>query len=270
MPRSTRLHRGQPAGFTLIELLLALVMFAMIAGVIFASFAAVMEGVEKGRQSADFYRIGRSALQRMTQEISAAMWYQDDPRTGLRGEKDKTATQRRDRITFVAIPYRRYTAKVPEDELCSISYYVAEDTQGRSALFRSEDCTLDEDERQEGGTVLALTDLVVGLEITYYDAASEYDSWPPDSIGENAPLPCQVHVALTLRDDREYERIFFTAVPLLMCNTREDRASLPQAEEGGTPAGRQGGTPQGGQGGTPRGGQSGTPQRGQGTRPKTP
>jgi type II secretion system protein J len=261
MPRSTRPHRGQPAGFTLIELLLALVMFAIIAGVIFASFAAVMEGVEKGRQSADFYRIGRSALQRMTQEISAAVWYQDDPRTGLLGEKDNTATQRRDRITFVAIPYRRYTAKVPEDELCSISYYVAEDTQGRPGLFRTEDCTLDDDERQEGGTILELTDLVVGLEITYYDAVSEYDSWPPDSSSENA-LPCQVRVALTLRDDRKYERMFFTAVPLLMCNTREDRA--------GTPQGGQGGTPQGGQGGTPQGGQGGTPQGGQGARPRLP
>jgi type II secretion system protein J len=260
MPRSKHPNRCQPAGFTLIEILLALVMFAMIAGVIFASFAAVMDGVEKGRQSADFYRIGRSALQRMTQEISAAVWYPDDPSTELRGEKDKTATRRRDRITFVTIPYRRYTAKVPEDELCSISYYVAEDTHGRPTLFRTEDCTLD-DERQEGGTVLGLTDLVVGLEITYYDAVSEYDSWPPDSSVESA-LPCQVRVALTLRDDREYERMFFTAVPLLMCNTREDKA--------GTSPGGQSGTLQGGQSGTPQGGQKSTPQGGQGTRPQQP
>jgi type II secretion system protein J len=243
MPRSKHPNRCQPAGFTLIEILLALIMFAIIAGVIFASFAAVMDGVEKGRQSADFYRIGRTALQRMTQEISAAVWYPDDPRTGLQGEKDQTATRRRDRITFVAIPYRRYTAKVPEDELCSISYYVAEDTRGRPALFRTEDCTLDAAEQQEDGTVLGLTDLVVGLEITYYDAVSEYDSWPSESSGEHA-LPCQVRVALTLRDDRAYERVFFTTVPLLMRGTCENQEITPQGGPGGTPQGGPGARPQ--------------------------
>src|SRR5216683_6699658 len=61
------------AGFTLVELLLALFLFALIAGVIFAAFAAVASGVEKGRQSMDLYRVGRTALLRMAQEIGAAM-----------------------------------------------------------------------------------------------------------------------------------------------------------------------------------------------------
>src|SRR5438132_13971830 len=61
------------AGFTLVELLLALFLFALIAGVIFAAFAAVASGVDKGRQSMELYRVGRTALLRMAQEIGAAM-----------------------------------------------------------------------------------------------------------------------------------------------------------------------------------------------------
>src|SRR3989440_4496483 len=61
------------AGFTLVELLLALFLFALIAGVIFAAFAAVTSGVEKGRQSIELYRVGRVALLRMAQEVGAAM-----------------------------------------------------------------------------------------------------------------------------------------------------------------------------------------------------
>src|ERR671931_456171 len=61
------------AGFTLIELLLALFLFALIAGVIFATFAAVASGVEKGRQSIELYHVGRVALLRMAQEVGAAM-----------------------------------------------------------------------------------------------------------------------------------------------------------------------------------------------------
>jgi len=60
-------------GFTLVELLLALFLFALIAGVIFATFAAVASGVEKGRQSIELYRVGWVALLRMAQEVGAAM-----------------------------------------------------------------------------------------------------------------------------------------------------------------------------------------------------
>jgi len=61
------------AGFTLVELLLALFLFALIAGVIFAAFAAVASGVEKGRQSLELYRVGRGALWQMAQEIAAQL-----------------------------------------------------------------------------------------------------------------------------------------------------------------------------------------------------
>src|ERR1043166_2352907 len=75
-------------GFTLVELLLALFLFALIASVIFAAFAAVASGVERGRQSMEIYRVGRAALLRMAQEISATM---PPPvvgsDTGLRGQK---------------------------------------------------------------------------------------------------------------------------------------------------------------------------------------
>src|SRR6266566_9459230 len=64
--------RGE-VGFTLVELLLALFLFALIASVIFAAFAAVASGVERGRQSIELYRVGRVALLHMAQEISAAM-----------------------------------------------------------------------------------------------------------------------------------------------------------------------------------------------------
>src|SRR5262250_3603565 len=67
-----RVPQGE-AGFTLVELLLALFLFALIAGVIFAAFAAVASGVEKGRQSMELYRVGRAALLHMAQEISATV-----------------------------------------------------------------------------------------------------------------------------------------------------------------------------------------------------
>src|SRR5712691_10687513 len=83
-PGQSSRARGE-AGFTLVELLLALFLFALIASVIFAAFAAVASGVERGRQSIELYRVGRAALLRMAQEISATMPVGSD--TGLRGQK---------------------------------------------------------------------------------------------------------------------------------------------------------------------------------------
>jgi hypothetical protein len=194
-------------------------MFATIAGVIFASFAAVADGVDKGRQSADVYRVGRGAVLRITQEVGAAIWFADDPRTTLVGKDGEDNGQPRDRLMFVTVPYRRFAEEAPEGELCDVSYFVAANAQGKTALFRTQDCTLDE-ERDGGGTTLELTDLAVGLDITYYDAEGEHASWPPGG-GEEGPLPCRVRVALTLRDAQQYERVFITTVSLLMRGTCE-------------------------------------------------
>ncbi len=220
MPRNKPSFLHTPSGFTLIEVLLALVMFATIAGVIFATFSAVADGVDKGRQSADVYRVGRGAMQHITQEVSGAIWFQGDPNTALLNEDGESDGHPSDRLTFVTIPYRRFSEQRPAGELCDVSYFLDENAQGKIALFRTEDCTLD-DEREEGGTKLELTDLAVGLDITAFDAEGEHDSWPPGNDNES-PLPCHVRVALTLRDAQQYERVFITTVPLLMRGTCKD------------------------------------------------
>src|SRR5512145_2036839 len=130
------------AGFTLVELLLALFLFALIAGVVFAAFAAVASGVEKGRQHIELYRVGRVALLRMAQEIGAAI---PSPSPGsdtaLLGKTHADGEAGHDRIDFLTVPYRRYSARVPSYELCRVAYYVADNVQGKTALFREEDCS---------------------------------------------------------------------------------------------------------------------------------
>lgn len=217
----SRVSRGE-AGFTLVELLLALFLFALIASVIFAAFAAVASGVERGRQSMELYRVGRAALLRMAQEISAAMPPTVGSNTGLHGQKESGGKGlAHDRIDFLTIPYRRYSDKMPGYEICIVAYYVAENPQGQTALFRDEDCSGEEDERRERAARLELTDLAVGLEITYYDARKDYEEWPLSGYDQQ-PLPCRVRLALMLRDVQQHERTFITTVALPMRGSCED------------------------------------------------
>ena len=234
-----RTRQGE-VGFTLVELLLALFLFALIAGVIFAAFAAVASGVEKGRQSIELYRVGRVALLRMTQEVGAAMPPPEGSEARFQGKKNADGGTGHDRIDFLTIPYRRYSDKVPSYELCHVAYYVAENAQGKTALFREEDCSGEEDERRERAvraTGLELTDLAVGLEITYYDAEKDYEEWPPNRDDQSLLLPCRVRLALTLRDAQQYARAFITTVALPMRGACEDaRTRRTQTQTSGLPA----------------------------------
>ena len=239
------------AGFTLVELLLALFLFALIAGVLFAAFAAVASGVEKGRQSLELYRVGRGALWQMAQEIAAALPppagldMTIESNLGFQGKKNGGGSGLgQDRIEFLTIPYRRYSDKASAYDLCRVAYYMADtpqstpalgggsdtpqgtpalwggsDTpQGTTALWREEDCSNPggaTDERREHAIRVALTDLAAGLDMTYYDGEQAYEEWPPTGNASN-PLPCRVRLALTLRDTQQHERVFITTVALPM------------------------------------------------------
>lgn len=240
MQRSKSSFLRDQTGFTLIEVLLALLIFGIISATIFATFAAVAKGVERGRGSADFYHVGRAAMQRMVQEIGAAFQLQAQVgdevgesgsvpsyiQEPLKGEEELAEDGTpRDRVTFLTIPYKRFLEEKPRNELCHVCYYVADNTQGVPALFRYEDCTLeDEEDARCSGEYdpLELTDAVFGLDLTYYDAEEEYSTWPPDDTSDL--LPCRVRIKLMLqRESQGVHALETTVVPLMrgICDTEE-------------------------------------------------
>jgi type II secretory pathway pseudopilin PulG len=240
----------EDAGFTLVELLLALLMFALIAGAIFASFAAIMDGVDKGRQSGEVYRVARGAMQRLIQELGASFQLQvqcldDSPNyicEPLKGENDAIDGRPRDRLMFLTLPYRYFSEAIPGSEVCNVCYYIAENTLREPALFRYEDCMLSkkETERCSGKQEpLELTNLIVGLDVTYFDDEAEaYDTWP--SRDTPGTLPCRVHVALILRRPQGDEQVFTTTImlPMGQCEgqTQHEETSVgPRSPGPGSP-----------------------------------
>lgn len=218
-----RTRRRKSAGFTLVELLLALFLFALVAGVVFAAFAAVGNGVEKGQQSTEVYRIGRTVLQHMAQEIGAALPpaapTEEASLRGIKGASD--GGRGRDCIRFTVIPARRFMDQLPGGDLCEVAYYVAPNSEGSPALWRDEVCTFDrelpqgcplETNAQEAVRHLELTAAVTGLTITYYDANGASEEWPSER--HSTALPCQVYIVLTVQDARRYERNFSTMIRL--------------------------------------------------------
>ncbi|MDH3598914.1 MAG: prepilin-type N-terminal cleavage/methylation domain-containing protein [Candidatus Tectomicrobia bacterium] len=243
---NNRASWGEQRGFTLIELLLALFMFSIIAATIFAAFSAISHGVEKGRQRTELSHIGRTAMQRLTRELTSAYLLQnsqcleDKPSyfcKPLEGENDEADGVDRDRIMFLTIPVQRFPETVPRGEVCDVCYYIAKNDQGDAALFRSADCTLSaekDDERCNEKNGLELTDAVIGLDVAFFGPEEEKpaETWPPDDAddGDETSLPCRVRVALTLRDAPRGES-YMTTVSLPMrgpCEAAEESVEIPQ------------------------------------------
>ena len=220
-------------GFTLIEVLLALMMFGIIAAAVFASFAAISSGVDKGRDSSEAYQIGRGALQRLAQDVAAAYRFHSTNCTAdsssyvcepLKGEDGSLDGLPQDRLMLLTIASRLSPTQTSTKRICNVCYYIGKNTQGRGALFRYEECTLDENATDRcSGTQepLELTDAVVGLNLTYYDddESEEYEIWPPDDA--DGSLPCRVHIELILRRASQTEQ-FATMVWLPMGDTCAD------------------------------------------------
>jgi len=248
-------------GFTLIELLLALLMFGIIASAIFAAFSAISNGVEKGRQRTELSYIGRTVMQRLTQELTSAYHLRTnmaslqssrnsrdiDCRTGkpayvckpLTGENSEADGMDRDRIMFLTIPIQHFPETLPRGELCDVCYYIAKNDQGDAALYRSVDCTLSaekDDDRCSEANGIELTDAVIGLDVVFFgpeETEEPSETWPPEDAEEDdeSSLPCRVRVALTLREAPRGES-YMTTVSLPMrglCEPATDSVSITQA-----------------------------------------
>jgi prepilin-type N-terminal cleavage/methylation domain-containing protein len=227
------------AGFTLVELILALLIFSILSASIFAAFAAISKGVERGRGNADFYHVGRAAMRQIDQELQAAFQFSvpvSVPERGgtipsyvrepFKGEDATADSLPRDRVIFLTIPLQRFPENAARNELCQVCYYVANNAQGVPALFRYEDCTLandaadDEDRCSGKQEPLELTDAIVGLDVTYYgQEGEEYAEWPPQDPED--PLPCQARVTLFLQAGEQPVRSLTTTVVPQMRGTCE-------------------------------------------------
>jgi hypothetical protein len=228
-------------------------MFGIIVAAIFAAFSAISNGVEQGRQRTEMSHIGRTAMQRLTQELTSAYRLQnsqcleDKPSyfcKPLEGENDEADGVDRDRIMFLTIPVQRFPETLPRGEVCDVCYYIAKNEQGDAALFRSVDCLLSAEE-QDGERCnekkgLELTDAVIGLNVAFFGPEEEEpaETWPPDDAddGNESSLPCRVRVALTLRDAPRGES-YMTTVSLPMrgpCEAAEDSVESPRVSGPGT------------------------------------
>ncbi len=213
-----RRHRCT-AGFTLAEILIAVAILAIVSSLVYGSFARTFEARDFVGQVQERYHNVRSALERMSREISMAFIYEcrelDTP-TGERRMWTVFKVEREgkvDRMTFSSFSHLRLVRDVNESDQNIISYYGEDDPDepALTNLIRREKVRFD-GEPEEGGVPMVLCHDVDSLHFELWDETKEewVEEWDCTQVERQNQIPKLVRITLTITNEHGEEMPFST------------------------------------------------------------
>lgn len=202
--------KARAKGFTLIEAMVAIVIFSIVATIVFGGFSQTMRNRAQVESHSDRSHVIRVAMERMVRELSAAyVSIHVNPnaqlqtvRTTFHGRREGRGS----RIDFTSFSHRRLYRDAHESDQNELSFFVHdfrdEDGENHTSLVRREQNRVDDDP-ERGGPVSVMIEDVEEFELTYLDPISLQwrDSW--DTAGTEANrLPVQVKIRLVVPGTR--------------------------------------------------------------------
>ncbi len=198
--------RRTRGGFTLLEVIVAIAILSLIAVMVYSSFFSMARSKRNLQEVASRYQQGRSALDRMSRELSAAFVSAHRPFTQVQPVRETafigSDERPTDRIDFTSFSYRRLKRDAHESDQAEIGYFGSTDPENRDKvdLVRRVSKYIDDDPTR-GGIIQVLAEDVASLEISYLDPLTgEWtDSWDSTQpAGQLGRLPSQVWITLEL------------------------------------------------------------------------
>ncbi|MEO8874151.1 MAG: type II secretion system protein GspJ [Polyangiaceae bacterium] len=194
------------SGFTLLEIVVSMSILAMIALLIYGAFTSMSRGKKGEEIKSERARVGRTAILRMTREISSAFISMHTPSNPALIIRLTTFTsvnsQPFDRLDFTSFAHRRISADTPESDQAEIGYFVTPDPDktDKMDLVRREQSPIDLDPRRGGQTNVMCED-VESLNFRFFDPLTWawVDSWDSLQVnGQPNRLPYEVEITLVL------------------------------------------------------------------------
>lgn len=197
-------------GFTLIEVMVAMLVFSMLATLVYSGFSQATRNRERLKAQNAFFQSTSLSLERMARELSMAYVSTHlNPSFNLReSETGFIGRSRlgRDRVDFASFAHRRMRQDAKESDQSEIGYFLTRDPEARGTrsyvLARREQFPIDKDPKS-GGRIVGLVKNVESLELRYLDPQSwEWlRSWDTTqgATGQPNRLPAQVKIILKVR-----------------------------------------------------------------------
>lgn len=186
--------------------MVALGILALVASLIYGAFRGMQRSREGLSQAGERYHQGRSALSRMSREVSAAFVSTHLPLVASQASsmtafigKDSNP----DRLDFASFSHRRYGRDTHESDQSEIGYFASTDPDARDKidLARREAKVIDLDP-ERGGVVAVLAEDLERFDLEYLDPLTGQwlTSWDTtQGAGQPGRLPSQVKIRLELR-----------------------------------------------------------------------
>jgi len=168
--------RGSARGLTLLEVMVAVAILAMVSVLIYGAFDGLGRGKKNLGRVNDRYHQGRSALSRISRELSSAFLSAHQPLTEQQFRRltifKGTSSSPADRIDFTSFSHRRLVGESHESDQNELSYFVTDTPDGEGkVLARREQARIDEDPEQGGRVEILISD-VIEFELEYLDPAT--------------------------------------------------------------------------------------------------
>lgn len=200
-------ERLKNRGFTLLEIIVSVAILAMISLLIYGAFDSMSRGKKGEEAKAERARTGRSAILRMTRELSSAFLSLHTPNLPALVVRQTTFTsvnsQPFDRIDFTSFAHRRIRADAPESDQAEIGYFVVPnpDDSDKMDLVRREQTPIDLDPRR-GGQVNVMAEDVESFNLRFFDPLTWQwtESWDSMQAASGQPnrLPLEIEITLVL------------------------------------------------------------------------
>jgi general secretion pathway protein J len=219
-------------GFTLLEVLVALVITALVLGMVYSSYSAVMHTRERVTTAADLDMTARLVLSHMSREIEAAFLVKkaaDAPPesryTVFKGSQEEISGHPADRLSFTCFAHTKRGVDANESDQAIIEYE-AQELQGSQeehegegppiALIRREWRRIPppgETQRIAEPRPIPLADDIQGFRLRFRNDEGEWtDHWDSTDVRTLDGLPTAVEITLTLRDERGRDHEYVTVV----------------------------------------------------------
>lgn len=218
MKFSSRRH-----GFTLMEVVIAIAITAFIGVVIGVSFNTTIQNKEIIESQAEHYRMLRTAMNRMTREISAAYVSDRYDSKRYRDQYDRPTNfvGARDKLLFSTLSHQRLYADAKESDQMVVEYSIKSSpdpkAKGRQDLIRRENPILEE-RMERGGTEDSLFEGAKKIEFQYWNSERKQweDEWDTRRTERKSILPTRVKITLYAVDENGKEVRYVTQARVML------------------------------------------------------
>jgi general secretion pathway protein J len=212
-------------GLTLLEVMVAIAILSMMSILIYGAFDGLGRGKKNLGRVNDRYHQGRSAIARMSRELSSAFLSAHQPLTEQQFRRltifKATNTSPADRLDFTSFSHRRLIRDSHESDQNELSYFGSPDpkVQGKIDLARRESTIIDLDPKR-GGEVEVLAEDIDHFDVRFLDATTGLwtESWDTSqATGQPNRLPFEIKIKLALKGGLENKPIVFltkVAIPM--------------------------------------------------------